>query len=484
MSGKSVAKNSIYNVLYKGFTALFPLLTTAYISRVLLADGVGKVAYANTVVSYFVTIAALGIPNYGVKLIASQGDNNEKRSCAFYELIIINSISTFICLIAYYFIVNFCGYFESKLPLLNVMGIMLFLNFFNIDWLYQGIEEYGYITSRSVIIKIISFIMMLAFVKNVDDYIIYAIILCLATAGNYFWNFINSKKYIVFVKVAQLDIKKHIKPVLILFASSVATEIYTMLDTIMLEYYHGDAVVGYYTNSVKIVRMVYTVTVAMVATFYPRISSYYANNEKGKANELLSVGLKIILVIGIPAVIGLIGTSKYIVNILLGETFLPSVLILNILSVLVLVFSIAYLLGHVVLMSTGNENVIFIATLIGAFTNAVINFLLIPRYGAVGAAAASVTAEIAVTIVMLIRSSFMFKLNLNKKFVLSIIVSTLIMTVVLVVTTNIVYSQTLNLIIIILSCLMSYSMSLTITKNELALEVINKIKKLILSFRN
>ena len=135
-------------------------------------------------------------------------------------------------------------------------------------------------------------------------------------------------------------------------------------------------------------------------------------------------------------------------------------------------------------MSTGNENVIFIATLIGAFTNAVINFLLIPRYGAVGAAAASVMAEMAVTIVMLIRSSFMFKLNLNKKFVLSIIVSTLIMTVVLVVTTNIVYSQTLNLIIIILSCLMSYSMSLTIAKNELALEVINKIKKLILSFRN
>ena len=82
MPRKSIAKNSFYNLLYKGFTALFPLLTTSYISRVLLPDGVGIVAYANTIVNYFVVVAALGIPNYGVKVIASK--HSTPRFSAFY----------------------------------------------------------------------------------------------------------------------------------------------------------------------------------------------------------------------------------------------------------------------------------------------------------------------------------------------------------------------------------------------------------------
>lgn len=102
MPRKSIAKNSFYNLLYKGFTALFPLLTTSYISRVLLPDGVGIVAYANTIVNYFVVVAALGIPNYGVKVIASKRQNLEGRSKSFAELLVINAIST---LIFCYFII-------------------------------------------------------------------------------------------------------------------------------------------------------------------------------------------------------------------------------------------------------------------------------------------------------------------------------------------------------------------------------------------
>lgn len=133
----------------------------------------------------------------------------------------------------------------------QIMGLMLVLNIFNIDWFYQGMEEYSYIATRSIIVKILSFVAMLLFVKKAKDYVIYAFILCVATAGNNLLNAWNLRKYIGSPD-AGLHPGRHLKPVLILLASTIATEIYTMLDTIMLEYYHGETCVGYYSNPVKI----------------------------------------------------------------------------------------------------------------------------------------------------------------------------------------------------------------------------------------
>lgn len=474
---KSITKNSLYNLLYKGFTALFPLLTTSYVSRVLMPDGVGAVAYANTIVNYFVTIAALGIPNYGVKLIARYRSDDNKRNNSFIELVTINAVSTLICTAIYYTLVNVTSLFCGKISLMNTMGILLILNFFNIDWFYQGLEEYGYITTRSIIIKILSFALMLFLVKSQDDFFIYALILCFATAGNYFLNILNARKYLSFNRREKTEYKKHLKPIFVLLASTVATEVYTMLDTVMLEYYQGDAAVGYYTNAVKIVRMIYTVTIAMVATFYPRISSLYAEGRREEVNGLLSVGTKVILLISIPAVIGLVGTADYIVPVLLGESFMPSVLLLRILAVLVFVFSIAYFLGHVVLMATGNEKVILKATICGAIVNAILNFILIPLISGTGAVIASVSAEIIVTGIMLYHSKNIIKLNISMKFAISLLVSNLVMIIFMLIIKGVYFNYYIGLFVVIIICVLFYVLSLFITKNDIAISMFKRLKR-------
>ena len=338
---KSLVKNSIFNMIYKGFTALFPLITTSYISRVLLPAGVGRVGYANTIVAYFVLIASLGIPTYGVKAIAQSGETKEGRSRTFWELFFINLAATLMCIVAYYVFVDNFPHFADRKLLFQIMGLMLVLNIFNIDWFYQGMEEYSYIATRSIIVKILSFVAMLLFVKKAKDYVIYAFILCVATAGNNLLNAWNLRKYIGKPDVG-LHPGRHLKPVLILLASTIATEIYTMLDTIMLEYYHGETCVGYYSNPVKIVRMTYTVVIALVAVFYPRISYHYKQKEYDRCNELLSRGFKIMLLLALPCTVGIGITAEYIVPFLFGEAFLPSIGTLRILSVLVLVFSVAH----------------------------------------------------------------------------------------------------------------------------------------------
>lgn len=477
MKNKSIAKNSLYNLLYKGFTALFPLLTTSYISRVLMPEGVGMVDYANTIVTYFVTIAALGIPNYGVKLIASYRSDEEKRSKSFVELVTINGISTLICIIVYYILVNVTELFCGKIPLMNTMGIVLILNFFNIDWFYQGLEEYGYITSRSIFIKILSFVLMLLFVKSKDDFLIYALILCFATAGNYFLNVFNARKYLSFSKKEKFEYHRHLKPVFVLLAATVATEVYTMLDTVMLEYYQGDAAVGYYTNAVKIVRMIYTVTIAMVATFYPRISSLYSEGKKEEANGLLSTGTKVILLISIPAVVGLIGIADKIIPVLLGDSFLPSIAILRVLAVLVFVFSIAYFLGHIVLMATGNEKVILKATIGGAIINAILNYILIPIISGMGAAIASVSAEIFVTGIMLFYSKRIIKINISKTYIKSLLISVLAMIIPMLIIKDISSNYYIGLSVVVIVCASVYALFLLITKNDIAISLLKRVKK-------
>ena len=324
MSRKSIAKNSFYNLLYKGFTALFPLLTTSYISRVLLPDGVGIVAYANTIVNYFVVVAALGIPNYGVKVIASKRQNIEGRSKSFAELLTINAISTLIFLLLYYCLVNFSSIFHGKIVLMNTMGIMLVLNFFNIDWFYQGLEEYGYISTRSIIVKIISFVLMYIFVKTKEDYIIYAFILCLATAGNYFFNIFNARKYIYFSGMNELNIKKHIKPIMIIFGTSLATSIYLNLDTVMLGALKGSFAVGLYTASVKVVQAVKSLINSISNVIFPRQSNYLGTKKIKEYKILFYNGLRGIIVVTLPSAIGLCMLSKEIIYLFSGIEYIQA----------------------------------------------------------------------------------------------------------------------------------------------------------------
>ena len=485
MAKKSIALNSMFNMAYKGFTALFPLLTTTYIARTLLPEKVGLVSYANTIVVYFTTIASLGIPNYGVKEISKCGENVKERSKTFSELFSINFASTAICIALYYIFVNFFSYFQNQKPVLNVMGLMLVLNFFNVDWFYQGIEEYGIIATRGTVVKIVSFIAMIIFVKKPEDYLKYALILCMATAGNYIFNMLLLRKFIDFKRYI-LNIRHHLKPVFILLASSIATELYMALDTVMLEYFHGSANVAYYSNATKIVRMIYTMVIAFVATFYPRISYYIQNNKIDESNRLVEKGFDIVLLMALPCTVGLMSTAKYIIVILFGNQYINSISVLEIASILVFVFSVAYMLGHIILMASGNERHILKATIAGAIVNAILNACLIPGYAENGAIIASVISEITVTSVLIFYSRRNFSLSKDYTFLKSIGLSLVFMIIgIFIVKKYFLFTNSivLHFVEIILVAVLIYGSALIATRNKLVVEVKNIIAEKMLERR-
>lgn len=473
---KSIVKNSLYNIMYKGFTALFPLVTMTYICRILLAEGVGKVSYANTVATYFVLIASLGIPNYGIKAIAQSNRELKERNTVLMELFFLNFISTTICAIIYFIFINKCTYFSGRTNLFNVFGSLVLLNYFNFDWFYQGIEEYSYIATRSIVIKIFSFVLMIFLVKTPNDYVNYACILCMATAGNYILNAFNLRKYFT-LNFNKLNFARHLKPVCILLASTLAQELYTMLDTIMLEFFHGEIYVGYYSNSVKIIRMVYTLTIAMVGAFYPRISKLIKEKNAEEYNKLLSIGLKIILLICVPGSIGIFTIAPSLIRVFLGDSFIPSILCVKILSGLIIIFSVAYFLGHIVAMAAGQEKYILKATVCGAITNFILNVILIPKFKHYGAAMASVIAEIVVTVILIKNTKKVFKLDIKLNFYISIFISSVVMGIVVYMINVYISNFYIALILSIIIGVIIYILGLILQKNDFINFIINKIKQ-------
>ena len=112
---KSLFKNSLYNIIYKLFMIIFPLISSAYVSRILLPMGVGKVAYAQNIASYFITAASLGVGNYGIREIGKKQKNKEEYSKTVVELLIITLFSTLICSAFYYGMVSTLPYFQNAL---------------------------------------------------------------------------------------------------------------------------------------------------------------------------------------------------------------------------------------------------------------------------------------------------------------------------------------------------------------------------------
>lgn len=426
MKKKSLAFNSIYNTFYKALNAIFPLITSAYIARVLLADGVGKVSYAQNIVSYFAIVAYLGIPNYGTRELP-KCNNINSESKLFSELMVINSFSTTICLVAYYIMIISVDYFRSDLKLYLVTGMTIAFNYLNVDWFYQGKEEFAYIAFRSFIVKILSLICILIFVRDKSDIIAYAMIYCLGIGGNNLFNILHLKKYNIRLILSGLSIKEHLKPVILLLQTSIAIELYTLLDTTMIGIICEDVNVAYYTNSTRIVKLLITIITAIGGVLLPRLSYFNAIGKQDECEKIVNRVFYIMLFLFLPSQVGLFLISDDLIPILFGNSFLPAVTTFKISTFLICTLGFSNLFGTQVLLTYNCEKKLLIATIVGALTNICLNLLLIPRFAQNGAAFASVISELCVTLLTYIYSRRYIKIFFYKRCLISQIVSVIIL---------------------------------------------------------
>ncbi|MCB5441015.1 flippase [Anaerostipes hadrus] len=470
---KSLAKNSFYNIIYQVLNLLFPLVTSVYVSRIIFEDGIGKVAYAQNITSYFVTLALLGFPAYGVREISKIRSDTNKKNTIFSELFFINFISTIILSIAYVLFIIINTNAHENFILYIFTGFVLFFNIFNIDWLYQGEEEYGYITLRSFIVKIICLILLLGGVKTKDDYILYALITSLGTVCNYVFNIIHSRKFVKF-EFKNLNLKQHMRPLIVLTAAVFLGSIYNKIDITMLGMMSTDAVVGYYSNANKIIVMILTGCQAVSAAFMPRLSYLYTKDKKA-LEELIEFGCKILVFITIPATIGVYLLAPNATVVLYGESFAPAGITLQVFTPLIIIRTLGDLLCYQLLISIGQENKRLPAYVVAASANVILNYLLIPHWGQNGAAVASVISEFLVNGIQLLVTIKIINIHINPKYICSVLLSAGIMGGVIEIILKNVKGNILELILSVIVGSVTYILFSILFKNEMIIMIQEKI---------
>ena len=381
---------------------LFPLIIFPYVSRVLLPEGTGKVAFALSIVSYFTLFASFGVATYGIRAIAQVRDDKDRLSKTMHELLFINIISMIIVYIALAIAILVVPKFAMEKELFWVTSLFILFTIIGIEWLYKGLEKYQYITIRTIIFKIASLFLVFLFVKEKSDYIIFAFISIFAIVGSGVLNLINSRKLINYTLYSEYEFKKHLKPMFVLFLTSMAIAIYTSLDEGLLGLLSSPEQVGYYNAAVRVKGILFTLITSLGVVLLPRLSYYVENHMETEFHEALAKSTNFIIVIAASVVIFFTLFAKETILILAGENYVASIIPLQIVVWALILSAITNILGIQILLPLKKDKQLLFSVLCAATVDVIANFLLVPKLAAVGTALSVIAAELSVLIVQII----------------------------------------------------------------------------------
>lgn len=477
---RSIKRNFIYNIILNISQVLFPLVTAPYVSRVLEPDGLGLFNFAQTLAYYFSLFAALGIPFYGIREIAKIRDNVNEQTKFVSEIMSISAVATLFSTIILFLLICIVNQLNENYMVFVIACIVLYFTPLRTDWFFSGKEEFGYIALRSLIVKTISVVLLFIVVRTKDDLIIYVALNAVTLVANDIWNFIKMYRNGIHPYFT-LSGKKHIKPLLILFSSTIAISIYAVLDTLMLGFMTDYAEVGYYNCATHLSKALVPIVTSLAAVVLPRITQLKKDGKWAEINDLLNKSFSIVGFLSFPITFAVIAVSPVFVPLFFGEQFYGTILPLQIIVFTVVAIGFNNLTGIQILLGFGYDKYFLCSILSGAFSNFFLNLILIPLYGASGAAFSSVIAESVVLGVMLffIYSHTPVRFVLRRELFQAIVLSSTFLVVAYLIFNQI--EGWIGLIIVIVICTLLYLFGQycfrSSIEHEILLILTNKIKK-------
>lgn len=392
----SVKFNFIMNAILTVSSILFPLITFPYISRVLLVEGSGKTAFAISVISYFTMFATLGLPTYGVRACAKVRDDKEKLSQTVQELLIISAVTTAVTYLVFFAMLFAVPKFAAQRQLLMVVSLSIGLTSIGVQWFYNALEQYSYITVCAIAFKLIGLVLMFLFVKDPDDYVVYGFVYVVGSFGSYLLNFIRLRKFVTFRKIGKYQFRQHFQATFLFFLLSAATSVYLNLDVVMLGFMKGDAEVGYYNAGIKVKTVLVTCVTSLGTVLLPRLSYYVQKEEIEAFRRMVSKAFSFVFVTATGVMVYFMIFAEESILFLAGKAFLPAVSPMLILMPTVLLIGLSNITGIQILTPLGDEKKVVYSVAAGAVLDFALNLALIPGFGAAGAAFSTMLAEAVV----------------------------------------------------------------------------------------
>ncbi len=399
MSRKKVVLNYMYSSFYQLFLIIVPLITAPYLARTLLPTAVGINSYVSSIVQIFSLLGLIGLNNYSIREIAYVREDKNKLRKTFSELFFLRFLCLIITVIVYLIYAYFSEYrLYFIVQLVAVLGV-----FVDISWFYAGLEEFRMTVTRSFIVKIINVTCIFSFIHSPSDLYLFMIISSVfSLLGNGILYF-GVKKRAGKLQVRDLDIKKHVVPTLKLFLPQVASLVYLQCDKIMINFLSDNVSnVGFYDQAERIVKMPLALITALSTVMLPRVANEFKKNNVEAVKKYVTLTLKFSLFMSIPLMFGIASIAGTMIPWFLGNGYEDVINIMITLSPIVLFISLSSVTGNQYLTAVNKTKVLTISYIVSALLNLVINFLLIPIYGPVGAAIGTISAEMCVILIQLL----------------------------------------------------------------------------------
>lgn len=388
-------KNIVYSSILTVSNYLFPFLTYPYISRVLGVTNIGICNFIDSIINYYILFSMMGMGTIAIRAIANNKNDDGKLSKTFSSLFLLNSISTIIVLcvlIASIYIVPTLYQYKE---MMYIGAFKLIFNYLLIEWFYKGIENFKYITQRSIIVKCVYVVLVYLLIKERNDYIIYYALSTLIIVINAFLNLFHSRHFTRFT-LKGISVIPYLKSFVILGIYSLLTSMYTSFNVAFLGFVAGEKEVGYYTTAVKLYTILLSLFTAFTGVMMPRMSALIANGERDEFMRLAKKSIETLLLFVMPVIVFSIAFAPQIIYIIAGPEYGKAVLPMRIVMPLMLIIGYEQIIIIQMLMPLKKDKAILINSMLGAFVGLLMNILLVPGLKSVGSAIVWIMAEITV----------------------------------------------------------------------------------------
>lgn len=477
----SIKTNIILNITNTITGILFPIITFPYATRILLPDGIGTINFLQSIISYIILLTNIGIPMYAVREIAKHRDNIEIRNQTTIEILLLSVI---LCILGYIAVIILnlsVSQISSHSNIFLILSLSIIFTSIGINWFYQAIEDFKYITYRAIIFRLLCTISLFIFVHTPSDLEAYAWITVGTTVGNNFINFIHLRKYISIKKIIwnNLRIWHHLKPALHIFILNIIISLYTNLNTTMLGFMQDSSAVGYYTAGNKISHIILNIITSIGVVMLPRCSNLIETRQKKQFASITQKTYQLVIAFSLPCICGLIVFAPSIITLFCGAEFIEATPVLQWTAPIILFIGLSNVIGIQILYPQNKEDIVIWSTIGGAIFNLILNIWLIPKYSFIGTGISTFTAELVVLVIQLIIGYKYIPFKLFGSAILKYIKATFIMAIAIL----IINAESTNHWIIltigtITGCLI-YIGSLFLMKDDLLKEILSHIKNLI-----
>lgn len=483
---KSISKNIFFKFLLNVFNLIVPILIGPYALRVLGPENMGNINFSQTIYGYFYIFAGFGVYQYGLREVSRVKDDKKKLSSIFTNLFVFTLITNVITIVTYIIFIYKSYYGSQTYVACMIMTFNLVANVFYIEWLNEALENFKFITIKTILVRIIYVILLLTTVKTSDNLREYMIVLVLYTVLNNLLSFVYIKRRIKF-DFSNINLKKHIKPMFLVVILSNANVLYTQLDRLMLGRFVSTVSVAYYATAQNISTMVNTLLLTVITVTIPRLSNYVANDSDEEYLTLLDKISKLYFLFLFPASIGMFLLSKEIILLYGGSGYLYSIPIMMVFSLYIISLGYDTILSNQVMYTRRKEKRQVQIIFIGGIINLSLNILLVVlgKFNGTTAVATTLCANICVIIMENIYVRKILKVNFNifsldkMKYMFISLIFIPVTFVIKSLVGNLFESQEINALIIALSTVAGngfiYFLILFLIKDENLMEVKNKL---------